>query len=65
MGNIVVSTAKLSPKPIRSIWKDQDAASEDSKTGKALKEMQRRYPFLALPMHSLYGIVKDGAMLKC
>lgn len=31
----------------------------DSKTGKALKEMQRRYPFLALPMHSLYGIVKD------
>lgn len=64
MGNIAGFNCKTLPKTIQSIWKDQDA-SEDSKTGKALKEMQRRHPFLALPMHSLYGIVKDSAMPKC
>ena len=27
LGNMVVSTVKLAPKIIQSIWKDQDAAS--------------------------------------
>ena len=35
--------------------------SEDSEMGKALKEMQKRNPFLGQPSHGLYAIVKDLA----
>ena len=35
------------------------AACQDSPMGKALKEMQQSFTFLALPAHGLFPIVKE------